>query len=250
MSLQREQQSRLAKIRALLAKAEATEFPAEAEALSARAAELMGKHSIDQAMLDAAEAVTEPAKTAGKRVIMWDGKAEYAIHQSVLLNAIAEHNACAAVHTTGGIGERIVIFGYTTDLDLTEMLYTSLLLQAGNALAAEDIPFGDTPRSFCTAWWAAYASRIATRLSVMRADAERSAEAGKPGTAVILRQRKDAVMLARKADFPQTRAGRGARGGKSRAGRAAGYAAGSRASLGTGAGISGGSASRALPGGN
>src|ERR1035437_9378523 len=45
----------LGKIRALLAKAESTEFTEEAEALSARAQELMAKYSIDHALL-AAEA--------------------------------------------------------------------------------------------------------------------------------------------------------------------------------------------------
>ncbi|MFE0513034.1 DUF2786 domain-containing protein, partial [Streptomyces sp. NPDC058964] len=41
----------LARIRALLAKAEATGFPEEAEALSAKAQELMARHSVDEALL-------------------------------------------------------------------------------------------------------------------------------------------------------------------------------------------------------
>ncbi|WP_017570470.1 DUF2786 domain-containing protein, partial [Nocardiopsis halotolerans] len=44
-------QGKLARVRALLAKAESTEFPSEAEALSARAQELMARHSIDRALL-------------------------------------------------------------------------------------------------------------------------------------------------------------------------------------------------------
>ena len=46
----------LGKIRALLAKAESTEFPDEAEALSARVQELMAKHSINHALLAAQSA--------------------------------------------------------------------------------------------------------------------------------------------------------------------------------------------------
>ena len=43
----------LTRIRALLAKAEATGFPEEAEALSAKAQELMARHSIDEALIAA-----------------------------------------------------------------------------------------------------------------------------------------------------------------------------------------------------
>ena len=42
--------SRLATIRGLLAKAEATEFAAEAEAFTAKASELMARYSLDEAM--------------------------------------------------------------------------------------------------------------------------------------------------------------------------------------------------------
>ncbi|NEA40757.1 DUF2786 domain-containing protein, partial [Streptomyces sp. SID11385] len=40
----------LTRIRALLAKAEATGFPEEAEALTTKAQELMARHSIDEAL--------------------------------------------------------------------------------------------------------------------------------------------------------------------------------------------------------
>src|SRR5699024_11415674 len=43
----------LAKIRNLLARAEATEFPEEAEALSGRAQQMMARHSIDHAAREA-----------------------------------------------------------------------------------------------------------------------------------------------------------------------------------------------------
>ena len=56
----------LGKIRALLAKAESTEFPEEAEALSARAQELMAKHSIDHALLAAQSGNRD--KPAGRRL--------------------------------------------------------------------------------------------------------------------------------------------------------------------------------------
>ena len=251
MSLQEEQARRLAKIRALLAKAEDEAVTApEAEALSAKAAELMGKYSIDQAMLDAAAKVSDPGKTSGtpgrRRVIFFTGQ-DFIGHKMDLLHAVALHNGCSTVVTSAtGPQPRSYVFGYESDLDLTEMLFTSLVLQAAHALLAEDIPFGDTPRSFNSAWWAAYTNKIAYRLSNLRWAAERDAEKATPGTALVLKDRKAVVAAMVKEEFPDTRKVSRGNGGKSRAGRAAGYAAGSRATLGTPSGISGGSASRAI----
>jgi hypothetical protein len=251
MSLQEEQAKRMEKIRALLAKAEdeATTGP-EAEAFSAKAAELMERYSIDQAMIDAAAKIADPGKASGKpgkrRIISFAGQ-DFTGHKQDLLHAVAEHNGCSTVVTsTTGPEPRSYVFGYDSDLDLTEMLFTSLVLQAAHALLAEDIPFGDTPRSFNSAWWAGYARKIAWRLYNSREAAERNAERATPGTALVLKDRKAEVAKAVKEEFPETRKVSRGSGGKSRAGRAAGYAAGSRATLGTPAGISGGSASRAI----
>ena len=57
----------LSRIRALLAKAEATEYAEEAEALSARAQELMAKYSIDQALLAAESGGGDAGRTADRR---------------------------------------------------------------------------------------------------------------------------------------------------------------------------------------
>jgi hypothetical protein len=246
MSLQEEQHKRLSTIRALLAKAEHENTPPpEAEALSAKAARLMEKYSIDQAMLDAAAQVIKPT-AVGRRIISFAGH-DFIGHKQDLLHSVALHNACTTVVTETRISEpRSFVFGYESDLDLTEMLYTSLLIQAQNALIAEDIPFGETPRSFTASWWTGYVGKIATRLYYSRGNAEVAAEKSQPGTALVLKNRKAEVEKAQRAEFPETRKVSRGRGGSSRAGRAAGYAAGSRASLGPAGSISGGSASRAL----
>lgn len=57
----------LGKVRALLAKAESTEFPEEAEALSARAQELMAKYRIDHALLAARSGKKDEPGGAGCR---------------------------------------------------------------------------------------------------------------------------------------------------------------------------------------
>jgi len=236
MSIQEEQSKRLNTIRGLLAKAEDPSVPApEAEALSAKAAALMQKYSITAAMIAAASKVKDPGKYEGKpgkrRVISFKGQ-DFIAQKQNLLQAVALHHLCETVVTsTTGPDPRSYVFGYDSDLDLTEMLFTSLVLQAAHALLAEDIPFGDTPRSFNSAWWAAYTNRISWRLHTSRDSAEKAAEKATPGTEVVLKDRRAEVALALKDEFPETNKVRRGAGGRSRAGRAAGYAAGSRAQL-------------------
>jgi hypothetical protein len=80
----------LSRIRALLNKAESTEFAEEAEALSARAQELMAKYSIDHALL-AAEAGSK--EEPGGRRIPVDNPYEAA--KAALLQVVAEANRTA-----------------------------------------------------------------------------------------------------------------------------------------------------------
>ena len=85
-------QRMLGRIRALLAKAESTEFAAEAEALSGRAQELMARYSIDHALL-AAQAGS--SGLPGGRRIPVDSPYEEA--KATLLNTVADANRCRAV---------------------------------------------------------------------------------------------------------------------------------------------------------
>ena len=80
----------LGRIRALLAKAEATEFAQEAEALSARAQQLMAKYSIDHALLTARDGHQE---TPGGRRLPVDPP--YEAPKVTLLQTVAQANRCA-----------------------------------------------------------------------------------------------------------------------------------------------------------
>ena len=117
----------LGRIRALLAKAESTEFAEEAEALSARAQELMAKYSIDHALL-AAQA-GEREEPSGRRIPV-DGP--YEEPKATLLNVIALANRCRAVWSKD-VGLMTVV-GFPADLDAVELLFTSLLVQANTAM--------------------------------------------------------------------------------------------------------------------
>jgi Protein of unknown function (DUF2786) len=93
-------QRMLSRVRALLAKAESTEFAAEAEALTARAQELMARHSIDYALLAAASGSTEAP--SGRRLFL---ESPYEAPKALLLDVVAAANRCRAVwHQNLGLG--------------------------------------------------------------------------------------------------------------------------------------------------
>ena len=117
----------LGKIRALLAKAESTEFAEEAEALSARAQELMAKYSIDHALLAAETGRTE--KPGGRRIAVDN---PYEAPKASLLQTVAQANRCRVVWSKElGL---VTVIGFPADLDAVELLFTSLLVQANSAM--------------------------------------------------------------------------------------------------------------------
>ncbi|MFF7335210.1 DUF2786 domain-containing protein [Streptomyces sp. NPDC008150] len=117
----------LTRIRALLAKAEGTEYPEEAEALSAKAQELMARHTIDEALLAA-------GTPTGDGPVAWRIGVEppYEQAKAILLDAVATANHCQAVWNEPFMFSTVV--GFETDLESVEVLYTSLLVQATSAM--------------------------------------------------------------------------------------------------------------------
>ncbi|MET7457472.1 DUF2786 domain-containing protein [Streptomyces sp. NPDC005574] len=152
----------LSRIRALLAKAEATGYPEEAEALSAKAQELMARHSVDEALL----AAGAPAKDvpAACRIGV-DPPYEQA--KAVLLDAVATANHCRAVWNES-LGFSTVV-GFDADLEVVELLYTSLLVQAETAMtkaeAAQRAGGRKRTKTFRQSFLAAYAHRVGSRLA-------------------------------------------------------------------------------------
>jgi capsid protein len=153
-------------VRALLAKAESTEFPDEAEALSAKAQELMSRYSLQQAMTEHHRGRAVAA--AGRRLWM---DAPYAGAKALLVQVVATANRCRAVWSEK-LGF-ITVVGADTDLDMVELLSTSLLVQANRAMlgAGRHITRAGTSRtrSFRQSFLLAYASRIGERLDTASA---------------------------------------------------------------------------------
>ncbi len=151
----------LRKVRALLAKAESTNFGEEAESLNAKAQELMARYAIDVAMLDAKSGSSSSAIRV--EIIIenpyWSAKAS-------LLSRIAEANRCRSIWDTS---RRIVtVFGFEVDIEHVDVLFTSLLVQASAALARHGSvrdTFGSSrTRSFRKSFLEGFAIRIGERL--------------------------------------------------------------------------------------
>ncbi|MFJ8626294.1 DUF2786 domain-containing protein [Kitasatospora sp. NPDC093550] len=162
----------LARIRALLAKAESTEYPEEAEALTAKAQQLMAQHSIDEALLAAAGADRD---APGALRIGVDNP--YEGPKTMLLDAVAAANRCRVVWAKE-FGFCTVV-GFDGDLDGVELLYTSLLVQATHALNKAGSGRDSRSKAFRQSFLVAYAARIRERLTTATERTTSAAAAGR-----------------------------------------------------------------------
>ncbi|MGX7723909.1 DUF2786 domain-containing protein [Rhodococcus pyridinivorans] len=194
----------LERIRALLSKAESTDFPDEAEALTAKAQELVSRHAVGAALLAGPDSGTDPV--VGRRIHL---DSPYIREKVLLLTAIGDANRVRTVWFTRV--QIATIIGTATDLQQAEMLYTSLLVQAGRAVQAAGTAGrrGSSATSFRRAFLTGYAHRIGERLreADVRATAHAAADAQVPITtlAPILARRSDAVDTEFRRLFPVTR---------------------------------------------
>jgi hypothetical protein len=220
------QAKKLNQVRALLAKAEAEGCTREeAEALTAKATELMAKYGIERAMLAA-----EDPRSDELADFQFDVEGAYTDATATLIHGIAKAFRCQTIQLSGTRGGRMHIFGFKSDLERVEIMFTSLDLQMVNALL-HDVPDGtanidSVSRGYCFA----YASAVVARLQERERVARREAESKTTGTELVLVRREDQVRDSFRAAYPRTRVARSSWNG-SAAGKA--YAAAQRADLGS-----------------
>ena len=222
----------LARVRKLLAKAEdAGVTAAEAEALTAKAAELMAKYGIDRALLAAARPETDrPAD----RVI--DVGNPWARIQAHLLCGLASALRCQCVILPRpGPGSRIHMFGFASDLERTDVLYTSLLVQMWQGLAAAPVPaWSRSPRAWRRSWLLGFAAAVVARVHAAEQEATSRATApdARSGsqTALVLADRALVIRRNIEQAYPVTRKSQVTYSGS---GYSAGYTQGQRADIGT-----------------
>ena len=215
----------IGKVQALLAKAESTTFPDEADALFAKAQELMTRYSIDEALARGARPRSDKPTL---RTFTIDDP--YRSAKRSLLVAVASANDVLVM-----IGHRgsITLAGYPSDLELTEIVFASLLVQATRemhtAVAKHD---PGRLRAFRHAFLLGYGTRIGERLYEARRAATADAEQSVGMSLVpVMAQRREDVDAFVKEKFPRAGAAR-ATSVSHRGGVAAGISAADRADLG------------------
>lgn len=213
------------RIQALLTKAESTaeQFPEEAEALLAKAQELMVRHAIDEAALTAAGRASTDQVTSDIVTV----EAPYATAKASLLGAVGHANECRVVMSSAGEGaQRCVVVGHESDLANVRTLFSALSLHAVRTMLNTPVPRRDTPRRFRRAFLLAFAARVGERLQAAASSVRRQAEADATtgaGVAIVLADRSAAVDDAFRESFP------GVRSRRLQASSAAGISSGRRA---------------------
>jgi hypothetical protein len=222
----------LDRVRKLLAKAEADGVTTEeAQAFTAKAAELMAKYGIDRALLAAARPETD--KPDNRIVEIYNPWARVQAH---LLCGLAAALRCQCILLPAGAGQRVHMFGYASDIERTDVLYTSVLIQMWHGLIAAPVPaWSDSPRAWRRSWLLGYAAAVTARVRAAEQGAERAAAeapgGGSSKAALVLADRSLVIRQNVAHAYPVTRAARVTYTGN---GYGAGYAQGKRADIGSG----------------
>lgn len=238
---------RLATIRGLLAKAEATDFEHEAELFFNKASELIARWAIDEAQLWQG---TERGGREQPDELQLVVHAPYLVQKAVLVAGVAKAHGCRSVRLSGGRGARseiVSVVGFPSDLRWVETLVTSLLVQL-TATMLKACPPGlsaAASASWRRSYIVGYSETVVARLE---ADRKRAVEdsggrlAGaadthdgttrseQPSVALVLASREREVEADYRRRYPRLRSS-WASAGNSNAGRRAGRAAGRDAAL-------------------
>jgi hypothetical protein len=219
----------LDRVRKLLAKAEGDGVtPPEAQALTAKAADLMAKYGIDRALLAAERPETDRPTS---RVL--DIGHPWARVKAQLLCGLGSALRCQCVLLpAAGGGSRVHVFGYASDIERTDLLYTSVLIQMWHGLAGARVPdWTRSPRAWRRSWLLGFATAVVSRVLAAEHTAARAAADGESGAraALVLADRAQVVRRYVAQAYPVTRTARVTYSG---GGYRDGYAQGQRADIG------------------
>lgn len=217
-------------ILALLEKARSTPYEAEAEALTAKAFELMARHHVDEALLEARRAAADPSTIVEVDVDL--GRGPYVNGRLALLVNVSEALSVRCLTSTGPDGRIGHLIGHRSDIDRALLLYHSLHAQAATRMAADGSGRGRRQPSaairFRRSFLFGFATAVGERLAAASA-AVRSAEPS--STALVLADRSARVDEFVRTTYGRLRSHRAA-GARSTNGWEAGARAAAEADLG------------------
>lgn len=196
------------RVRKMLALAEnegATE--AEREHALFMATDLITRHQIDRSLLSG---------TSGEREEVtfqkWTYEGSYSSEKSTLLGWLAQALGMKAVHwSSHGVTHESHVYGFTSDLEMLDMLYTSLLLQQTSGMHKAQVPhhlYKSEVAAWRRDWLRSFSSVVHHRVKAAHAKAANSYDtehtgSGKPGAAMVLAGRTDLVAAAYEQAHPK-----------------------------------------------
>lgn len=216
----------LERVRKLMDKAGATTNAHEAEAFAAKAAELVARHRIDPSQI-----------TAGRRHEHLSvrefalGRGAYVRGRLALLTAIASAHDAKVVFDTTSTGMVAYVAGFSSDLDVIEVMYHSLHGQVAAQMAGERRKTAAATQRFRRSFLFGYAERLGQLLLETRRSVEAEPADGGAGTALALQERSRQVEEFAAEEFGRTRRARAA-GEAQASGWLAGAAAAEQADVG------------------
>lgn len=154
------------RVRKLMDKAAATTNSHEADAFSRKAAELIARHRIDPASL----AERRDDSLAVREIPL--GRGAYVRARLALLMAVAEAHDARVVFGATPTGTIAYLAGFDSDLDLVEVVYTSLHAQAASRMSAERRATSAATQRYRRSFLFGYADRVAKSLDDVRRVAE------------------------------------------------------------------------------
>lgn len=182
----------------MIAKAEATTFPAEAEMFMARAEQLMLKHGIDRANLEAKATGAAKPEIVQTHITLKNGHG-YAQAQAAIIHQLASEFSVRTFKSTGYNTETVWMVGHKSDVESLTQLVTSLVEQARKQALAWWKSEGKARMSWATDN-DAYLARREFIFSFARGAASRLAEIknqvvaeAETGTALVLVERIEKV---------------------------------------------------------
>jgi len=207
----------IGRVRKLLAIAERTSNPNEADAFSRKAAELIAAHRIAPEQLRAAP----PSELGVLELTL--GRGAYVRGRLALLGAVARAHGCQVVFEQREVGTTALVAGFRGDLLTTELLYHSLHTQAAGRMAGERRATPAATQQWRRAFLFGFADQIDTMLAVAARTARHEAH---PSSAALpaLRARERQV-----AEFARQRFGRVVAARRPKAAVATGWDAGRQA---------------------
>ena len=180
----------LRKVRALLAKADGAATEHEGWSYTAKATELMARHSIDQAMIGDQQGDAEEPEVKTFRV-----EGPWVLLKAQLLGCIAQSLGCKALRAPkSSKAVPVAVYGYPTDIHRVEVLYASLLLQMANGAENARPPQGVQTRKFRQGWMLGFAQRVGERLAeIEKATAQDATPTRGRGAELVLQDRAQVV---------------------------------------------------------